>query len=179
MSEPRIVAVSSSPQHGFSKQAKPAIHLLAGLGVEGDAHCGTTVQHLYLKRKDASAPNCMQVHLLPAELLDEVNAAGFGVDAGGLGENILTRGLDLLHLPTGTLLHLGEEAVVELTCLRQPCAQIDRFRPGLQQQMFSLEAGKRRPRVGVMGIVTQGGTVHPEDSIRVHLPPEPHLPLTT
>ncbi|MFN2974632.1 MOSC domain-containing protein [Terriglobus aquaticus] len=179
MAEPRIIAVSSSPNHGFSKQPQPAIHLLAGLGVEGDSHCGKTVQHLYLMRKDASAPNRMQVHLLPAELLDEVNADGFQVDPGGLGENILTRDVDLLHLPAGTLLRLGEEAIVELTCLRQPCAQIDRYQPGLQQRMFSHEDGKRRPRVGVMGIVTQGGIVRAQDRIRVDLPPEPHRALTT
>ena len=174
-----VVAVSSSPHHGFSKQPQLAIKLLAGLGIQGDAHCGTTVQHVYLKRRNAAALNRMQVHLLQVELLDEVNADGFHVEPGGLGENILTRGLDLVHLPLGTHLLLGDHAVVELTCLRQPCAQIDRFRPGLQRRMFAQAEGKRRPRVGVMAIVLQGGTIKPGHTVRVHLPGEPHLPLTT
>ena len=183
MSEPtpesRIVAVSLSPAHGFSKQPQSSVKLLAGLGIDGDAHSGLTVQHMYLKRKNPEAPNRMQVHLLPAELLDEVNADGFAVKPGGLGENILTRDLDLLHLPVGTRLMLGEEAVVELTCLRQPCAQIDRFQAGLQQRMFAHQAGKRRPRVGVMGIVIRSGVVTSGDPVRVELPALPHCALTT
>lgn len=173
---PRVVAVSLSPRHGFSKQPQPSIALLAGLGVDGDAHCGATVQHLYLKRKNAAAPNRMQVHLLQAELLDELAGQGFSIEPGALGENILTRGVDLPALSEGARLHLGSEAVVELTCLRQPCKQIDGFQAGLQQWMHAAPGSPVRYRVGVMGVVVQGGTVRPDDPCTV-VPPPVHRAL--
>lgn len=174
-----ILAVSLSPAHGFSKAPQPAIRLLAGEGVEGDAHRGTTTQHLYLKRKDPTQPNLAQVHLLAGELLDEVRSKGFTVAPGELGENVLTSGIDLLALPTDTLLHLGPEAVVQITGLRTPCSQIDGFQSGLQAQLWGPRGadGKRTRRAGVMSIVLRGGVVHADDPIRVELPPEPHRPL--
>ena len=176
---PHIVAVSRNEAHSFSKQAQSSIVLIAGEGVEGDAHRGPTVQHLYRVRQDRSAPNLAQVHLFAEEMLDELRAKGFAVEAGGLGENVLTRGIDLLSLPEGTLLYLGEEAVVEVTGVRTPCAQIDRFRAGLQDHLWGerLSDGKRPRRAGIMSIVRSGGVVRPCDSLRVELPAEPHRPL--
>ena len=168
-----IASVSLNPQHGFSKSPQRSITLIAGEGVEGDAHCGRTTQHLYLKRNDASLPNLAQVHLIAAELLEELAAKGFALKAGDLGENVLTTGLDLLSLPTGTLLHLGLEAVVEVTGLRTPCSQIDAFRTGLQEHMWGPRdvANQKTRRAGVMSVVRT------DDPILVVLPPEPHVPL--
>lgn len=182
---PHVVAVSLSPLHRFSKQPQTGIRLLAGQGVQGDAHCGSTVQHLYLKRKNPAAPNRMQVHLLQAELLDDLAAEAFAIGPGDLGENILTRGIDLLSLPQGTRLsfdnaqHEGDSAVVALTCLRQPCIQIERFRPGLQRQMSCLPGAPTKYRAGVMAVVLTGGLVSGADHIFAQLPAGPHLALTT
>lgn len=174
-----IEAVSLSPKHGFSKQPQASIRLLSGLGVQGDAHCGATIQHVYLKRRNPDAPNRMQVHLLQAELLDELAAKDFPIRPGELGENILTRGIDLLALPQGTRLQLGTQAIIEFTCLRQPCIQLDRFRSGLQHQMYAPPGSAIRYRIGVMGIVLEGGIVSPGDEISYTLPTGPHRALTT
>lgn len=174
-----VVSVNLSPKHGFSKQPQLSIRLLEGRGVEGDAHCGETVQHLYLKRKNAAAPNRMQVHLLQWELLTDLAAEGYDLHPGDLGENIMTRGIDVLRLPLGTRLHIGANAVVELTGLRSPCRQIESFRCGLLQRMIVQGGdGRQTARAGVMAVVTTGGDVFPGDSIRVHLPAAPYLGMT-
>lgn len=173
-----IVAVHQSDKHRFSKTPQHSITLLEGLGIEGDAHCGVTVQHRHDKKKDPVRPNLRQVHLLPTELLDEVNAKGFQVFPGSLGENISTRGIDLLGLPTGTRLHMGDEAVIEVTGLRYPCIYIERFRPGLLALMSEKRSdGVLTHKAGVMGIVVRGGVIYPSDPIRVLLPGGTHLPL--
>ncbi|RIQ13208.1 MOSC domain-containing protein [Jiangella rhizosphaerae] len=174
----QVSAVSASPAHSFGKPEQAAIRLLAGLGVEGDAHSGTTVKHRSRVRRDPTQPNLRQVHLMHAELHDELAAAGFVVGAGQLGENVTTRGVDLLGLPTGTRLRLGADAVVEVTGLRNPCYQIDDFRPGLLRQVVGRDAGGAIVRkAGVMAIVLVGGEVRPGDAIEVELPAAPHRPL--
>ena len=175
----RVIAVSVDEKHRFSKRPRDAIRLLVGLGVEGDAHCGPTVRHRYDVRRDPTRPNRRQVHLIQSELFDEVAAAGFdGVAPGALGENVTTRGLDLLALPAGTRLTLGDAAAVELTGLRQPCVLIDRFRAGLMKACIGRDAaGEPTFRAGVMAIVVAGGEVRPGDAIAVALPPPPHRPL--
>lgn len=173
-----VVAVCSNSKHSFSKVSRDAIHLLAGLGVEGDAHFGRTVQHRSRVAVDPNQPNLRQVHLIHAELHDELGAAGFAVEAGQMGENVTTRGVGLLTLPTGTLLHLGSEAVVEVTGLRNPCVQLDAFRPGLMAAVLDRdESGQIVRKAGIMGIVLVGGAVRPGDRIEVELPPLPHRPL--
>ena len=174
-----VRAVSLSATHGFSKQPQLSIRLVPGEGVEGDAHRGRSVQHLYLKRRDPTQPNLCQVHLFAAEMLEELGARGFTLGAGDLGENILTSGCDLLTLPRGTRLHIGSEAVVEVTGLRTPCSKIDDFRAGLQQHLWGeREAdGKRARRAGIMGVVAAAGEIFPGDSLLVELPPAPHVPL--
>jgi hypothetical protein len=176
--EGRVTAVSLSPEYTFSKPNRPSIRLLAGLGVEGDAHLGRTVKHRSRVQRDPSVPNLRQVHLIHGELHDEVARAGFTVKPGELGENVTTRGVDLLALPTGTRLHLGAGAVVEVTGLRNPCRQINDFQPGLLKQVLRKdEDGNLIRLAGVMSIVLSEGEVHPEDPIRVELPAEPHTPL--
>jgi len=175
---PHIQAVSRNPTHGFSKRPQTAIQLLKGLGVEGDVHLGTTVQHLYHIRKDPTRPNLTQVHLIHAELFAEPEFLPLGITPGDMGENITTAGLDLHHLPTGTRLHLGETAVIQITGLRTPCVKMDHFRPGLMAASLTPDPhGNPAPRAGVMAIVLTTGTVHPNDPIRIDLPPEPHHPL--
>ncbi|HJQ03971.1 MAG TPA: MOSC domain-containing protein [Nocardioides sp.] len=173
-----VVAVHRHASHAFSKTSHDEIRLLEGLGVEGDAHLGVTVQHRSRVARDPSQPNLRQVHLIHGELLDDLAAAGFEVAPGQLGENVTTRGVDLLGLPVGTRLRLGE-AVVTVTGLRNPCVQIDRFAPGLLERLVRRGADGTVERLaGVMGIVSRGGVVAPGTAIGVDLPPEPHLPLT-
>ncbi|MET9429723.1 MOSC domain-containing protein [Streptomyces sp. NPDC003036] len=174
-----VTTVSSHGEHAFSKVNRPAITLLAGLGVEGDAHAGVTVQHRSRVAQDPTQPNLRQVHLIHEELFDEVAAAGFTVAPGELGENITTRGIDLLGLPTGTLLRIGREAVVEVTGLRNPCGQIDGFQAGLLKQVVGRdeETGQIVRKAGSMGIVRTGGVVRPGDPIEAELPDGPHHPL--
>jgi MOSC domain-containing protein YiiM len=173
-----VTAVSRGASHTFSKPCQGSIRLLAGLGVEGDAHSGATVKHRSRVARDPTRPNLRQVHLIHAELHDGLRAAGFAVAAGEMGENITTRGVDLLGLPAGARLRIGKAAVVEVTGLRNPCAQLDRFRPGLMTAVLDRdEHGNLIRKAGVMGVVLDGGEVRPGDSIHVELPPEPHRSL--
>ena len=173
-----VTAVSQSTRHEFSKQNQESIRLVAGIGMDGDAHRGRTVQHRSRVARDPSQPNLRQVHLIHAELHDELQASGFCVSAGDMGENITTRGVDLLGLPAGTRLHLGGFAVVEVTGLRNPCPQLDAFQPGLLAAVLDRDAeGALIRKAGIMGIVVVGGEVQPGDAIRVDLPTEPHQPL--
>jgi MOSC domain-containing protein YiiM len=174
----RVAAVHSSAGHSFSKSSHDFIRLLAGLGVEGDAHCGATMQHLGRLPRQASWPNLRQVHVIHGELHNDLAARGFTVAAGEMGENITTRGIDLLHLPTSTLLHVGETAVVEITGLRSPCKQLDGLRPGLMEATLTRDSDGGLLRLaGVMGVVAAGGVVKPGDRIEVELPPPPHEAL--
>lgn len=173
-----VVAVSRCATHSFSKPNESSIRLLKGRGVEGDAHMGETVKHRSRVAADPTQPNLRQVHLIHAELLDELNAAGFRVAPGVMGENVTTRGIDLLGLPRGTRLHIGATAIVEVTGLRNPCIQLDQFQEGLTQAVLDRDAeGRLVRKAGVMGIVVEGGDVVPGDGIRVELPAEPHHPL--
>jgi hypothetical protein len=166
-----VEAVSRSPRHSFSKRAELWIRLVAGHGVEGDAHSGATVKHRSRVARDPLQPNLRQVHLMHAELFDELRTQGFNVGAGELGENITTRGIDLLSLPRGTRLKIGRDAVVELTGLRNPCVQIDRFQSGLLAAVVGRdEAGRITRKTGVMGIVLAGGDVQVGDAISMELP---------
>jgi hypothetical protein len=169
--EGQVVAVCRDAAHRFGKPREDAIRLLAGLGVEGDAHLGRTVQHRSRVARDPTQPNLRQVHLIHAELHEELRAAGFTVAPGEMGENITTRGLDLLGLPQGARLHLGAAAVVEVTGLRNPCAQLDRFQPGLMAAVLGRDAaGRLLRKSGVMAVVLVGGELRPGDPIRTVLP---------
>jgi MOSC domain-containing protein YiiM len=173
-----VMAVSRSTKHTLVKPPQEHIRLLTGLGVEGDAHQGETVRHRSRVARDPHQPNLRQVHLIHAELHDELQAAGFAVAAGQMGENVTTRGIDLLGLPTGTRLRLGDAALVEITGLRNPCAQLDRIQPGLMAATLGRdEHGNLVRKAGVMAIVVAGGDVRRGDSIRVELPPPPYRPL--
>jgi MOSC domain-containing protein YiiM len=173
-----VTAVSRSAAHTFSKPTTTSIRLLAGLGVEGDAHMGVTVKHRSRVRTDPQSPNLRQVHLIHAELHEELRAAGFTIAAGQIGENVTTRGIALLALPAGARLHLGEAAVVEVTGLRNPCRQLDRFRAGLTAALIGRDRdGKLIRKAGIMTIVLAGGEVRPGDAIEIELPPEPHVAL--
>jgi MOSC domain-containing protein YiiM len=173
-----VIAVSRSATHSFSKRNEDSIALVAGLGVADDAHQGVTVKHRSRVARDPTQPNLRQVHLIHAELHDALRDAGFVVTPGDMGENVTTRGLDLLGLPTGTRLALGASAVVEVTGLRNPCVQLDRFQPGLMAATLDRdEAGNLVRKAGVMGIVLAGGEVRVGDAIVVTLPPEPHRAL--
>ncbi len=173
-----VTAVSRSSSHSFSKHIESFIRLVPGRGVEGDVHMGAQVRHRYDARKQPSSPNLRQVHLIHQELFVELRDAGLVVNAGDLGENITTRAVDLLALPKGTRLRLGEQAVVMITGLRAPCKQMDRFRLGLVQAVLSRDqTGKRSSKAGVMAVVVDGGDVCLGDTISVELPAGNHEAL--
>lgn len=174
-----VVAVASSATHTLTKPMRPSIRLLAGFGVAGDAHMGESVKHRSRVARDPTKPNLRQVHLIHAELFDELREAGFEILPGQMGENVTTSGVDLLGLPTGTRLRLGDAAVVEVTGLRNPCAQLDRIRPGLMKATLDRDTdGKLVRKAGIMSIVIAGGDIRPGDLVHIELPPLPRTPLT-
>ncbi|MGW1139629.1 MOSC domain-containing protein [Streptomyces zhihengii] len=175
----RVAAVSRNETYSFSKPNHGSITLLAGLGVEGDVHAGETIRHQFRMTYEPDLPNLRQVHLMHEELFDRLALKGFQVSAGQLGENVTTSGVDLLGLPTGALLRLGDEAVLEVTGLRNPCAKINDFRAGLLAEVFTIDpvSGDFTFTSGVMAVVRRGGTVRPGDAVEVELPPPPHRPL--
>jgi MOSC domain-containing protein YiiM len=173
-----VTAVSGNAEYSFTKPNHAAITLLAGLGVEGDVHAGVTVKHRSRVAQDPTRPNLRQVHLIHQELFAELGEAGFDVAPGDLGENITTGGIDLLGLSTGTLLRIGDDAVLEVTGLRNPCRQIDDFQNGLLKQVIGRdEAGNVVRKAGIMSVVVVGGVVRPGDGIKAEIPGGPHRPL--
>ncbi len=162
----------------MGKPGRDSITLLEGLGVEGDAHLGETVQHLSRIRRDPTQPNLRQVHLVHAELHDELRDRGFELEPGQMGENVTTRGVDLLALPVGTRLRLGDTALIEITGLRNPCKQLNGIQDGLMAATLDRDAdGELIRKAGVMAIVVTGGEVRPGDPIATELPAEPHRAL--
>lgn len=173
-----IIAVSISPNHLFSKSQQNKIKLIAGIGIEGDAHAGITVKHRSRVARDPSQPNLRQVHLIHTELHNELKDKGFDISPGDLGENITTKGIDLLQLPTNTKLYLGDQAIIKVTGLRNPCAQLDRFQTGLMSAVLDKDqAGNILRKAGIMSIVISSGVVCPGDRIRLELPPQPYRSL--
>lgn len=174
-----VTAVSRNKGHAFSKPNNLTIRLVAGLGVEGDAHMGETVKHRsHIRKHGPNMPNLRQVHLIHEELFDELRAVGFDVQPGALGENVTTRGVDLLALPLGTRLKLGAEAVVEITGLRNPCRQIEAFRLGLLSAVLGRDPqGNLVRKTGVMAIVVAGGDVRAGDAVTATLPVGAQRPL--
>jgi MOSC domain-containing protein YiiM len=170
----RVIAVNSC-----STQTAASVTLIAGLGVEGDAHCGATVRHRSRVAHDPTQPNLRQVHLIHSELFDELAAKGFTVSAGQLGENITTAEVDLMGLPAGAELCVGQDAVLRITGLRNPCRQLDGFQAGLMAAVLDRSPdGQLVRKAGVMSVVLVGGVVRPGDEVRVRLPGNPHRPLT-
>jgi len=173
----KVVSVSLSSSHSFSKKTQTSIRLLKGLGVEGDAHMGETVKHRSRVKADPSQANLRQVHLIHSELFEELKAKGFSVSAGDVGENITTQGIDLLALPKGTKLSIND-AVIEVTGLRNPCSQLDAFQAGLMKATLDKdEKGNLIRKAGIMGIVLASGEVRVGDEINIHLPPQPYQKL--
>lgn len=173
-----VKAVSTSPTHTMSKPNVESITLLEGLGIEGDAHMGVTVKHRSRVAQNPNQPNLRQVHLIHSELHDELSSKGFSIKAGQMGENITTSGVDLLKLPKGALLKIGESAVVEVTGLRNPCAQLDGLQEGLMKAVLDRDAEDNLIRkAGIMGIVLKGGIVKAGDTIEVELPEPPFIAL--
>lgn len=177
MSEPFVFGLARSIAHHFSKAPCDRLTLIEGLGVEGDAHAGETVQHLSRIKQDPTQPNLRQVHLIHAELLDELADHGHLLAVGALGENVTTRNLDLLGLATDTRLHIGD-TVLRVTGLRNPCRQIDEFMPGLLKHMVEKRPdGSLHRKCGVMSVVERGGEIALGAAIRVELPPGPPVRL--
>jgi MOSC domain-containing protein YiiM len=174
-----IIALARDAAHRFSKQRCADLTLLAGLGVKGDAHAGRTVQHRSRLAKTPQAPNLRQVHLIHAELYDELASKGFALEHGQLGENVTTQGLDLLGLSRGTRLRLGNQALIEITGLRNPCKQLDGLAPGLMAAVLDRDEDSELVRkCGVMAVVVTSGEVHEGDPITLVSLPGVFEPLT-
>lgn len=174
----KVQSLSFDSQHQFSKKTSSSLIFIAGLGIKGDAHNGKTVQHLSRVKADPTQPNLRQVHLIHSELLTELQAKGFKVEAGALGENVLTQGIDLLSLPKETLLYLGEKVVLQVTGLRNPCAQLDNYQKGLTKAVLDKDdSGNLIRKAGIMAVVLKGGTVQLDDAIKIELPEIPHQKL--
>lgn len=172
-----VIAVSKDDSHRFSKLPCPSIRLIAGEGVEGDAHRGVTVKHRSRVKADPTQPNLRQVHLISIETIEALQQQGFDVTAAVMGENITTRGLDLLSLPRDSLLNIGESQI-QITGLRNPCGQLDHYQKGLTAALLDkTESGELIRKAGIMGVVIRGGVIQPGDAIDVTLPDEPHLKL--
>ena len=177
---PQVIAVSLNPLHTFSKQSVPEIRIVENHGVEGDAHAGVKVQHLYRVRKNPNAPNLCQVHLVAEEFLEELQTLGFPIEPGQLGENVIVRGIDLFILPVGATLRLGSDALIEITGLRDPCNQLNGLQPGLMKACLARDLdGAVIRKAGVMAIARTSGTVRPGDPIHLELPPPPHRKMGT
>ena len=173
----KVFALSKCATHAFTKQTVPSIFLIKDKGVEGDAHCGITVKHRSRVKKDPTQPNLRQVHLIHVELIEQLKAQGFDVYPATMGENITTCDLDLLLLPTGTILEIGQ-AKIKLTGLRNPCKQLNDYQPGLMQAVLDKDnEGNLIRKAGVMAVVTQSGQVYPGDNINMVLPELPHMSL--
>ena len=174
----RVISVSKSTTHSFSKEVVDSILLIAGEGVEGDAHKGVTVKHRSRVKVDPTQPNLRQVHLIHDELIQELRGKGFDVQPATMGENITTAGVDILALPTDTILAIGPEVKLKVTGLRNPCAQLDNYQKGLTAAVLERdEDGNLIRKAGIMSVVLTGGVVHAGDPIEVMLPAEPHRPL--
>jgi len=177
VARPGVLAVSCDDGHRFSKPTRTVVNLIGSIGIEGDAHAGRYVKHRYLAKQNARLRNNRQVHLLEAEIFDELAALGFDVGPGDLGENITTLGINLVALPLGTRLHLGRSAIVELTGVRTPCGYLDRFSKGLRRAMIVKTQRGVKYRAGVLGTAYAGGPIAAGDPISVELPPEPRRTL--
>ena len=174
----KVVSLSKDSTHNFSKEVTDLLLFLKGLGIEGDAHCGVTVKHRSRVKADPTQPNLRQVHLVHSELIQELQASGFNVEAGTIGENVLTSGIDLLSLPQDTRLTLGSKVVLRVTGLRNPCAQLDNYQSGLTKAVLDTDAdGKLVRKAGIMAVVEEGGLVQVGDDISVQLPQEPYKTL--
>lgn len=174
----KAIALSKDQGHHFSKKTCTSLVFLEGLGIEGDAHCGETVKHRSRVKADPTQPNLRQVHLIHSELISELKSQGFNVEAGTMGENILTEGIDLLALPKNALLKLGNDVVLRVTGLRNPCAQLDNYQQGLTQAVLDKDSeGNLVRKAGVMAVVENGGTVNLNDQIKLELPSNPHEKL--
>ncbi len=175
---PEILSTSARKGHGVGKTVLSEITLIAGQGVEGDAHCGEKVKHRSRARYNPSLPNLRQVHLIHGELLDELAGKGFAIAPGELGENILTGGIDLLSLPTGSILSFPSGATVEITGLRNPCIQLERHKTGLMHALLDHAAdGSLIRKGGIMGIVLTGGVVRAGDGVVITDPEGAFRPL--
>ena len=178
MSLASVIALASDTGHNFSKITKPVITLVAGFGVQGDAHAGKTVQHLSDKKKNPQAPNLRQVHLIHSELFDELAEQGIDVQPGQMGENIVTRGIDLLGLAEGTQLKFPSGAVIQITGLRSPCKKLNTIHPNLLKAVVEKRAdGSVQMKSGVMSIVLESGDIHAGDGIQIVVPKGEHKPL--
>ena len=169
----KVLAVHSSGAYTFTKRPRGFIRLIEGLGAEGDIHAGPTVRHRSRVARDPHQPNLRQVHLIHSELHEQLRGQGFEIGPGQMGENVTTRGIDLLGLATDTVLRFPGGAAVRVTGLRNPCGQLNGLKDGLMNACVYKDAAGNTVRLaGVMAVVLASGEIKPEDEIEVEAPAE-------
>lgn len=162
-----VIAVCRNEQPGLPKPVVDEVKLIEDWGVEGDYHAGKLVRHRYLAKKDPTQPNVRQVLLIDTQILAEIKQAGIDVGSGMLGDNMTVEGLEVMTLPPGTRLAIGK-ALLEVTEVRIPCAQLNGLDKGLLKASVAREAGEKRFRAGIMTRVLKGGQVRAGDEVIVY-----------
>lgn len=178
MNKASVVSLSTSPTHSMSKKKVTQVELIKGIGISGDAHAGKKVKHRSRVRQNPDQPNLRQVHLIHSELFEELSTKGFMIKAGEMGENITTKGIDLLALSKGCILSIGSDVKVEITGLRNPCDQLNGLQEGLLNAVLDKDGnGKLIRKAGIMGVVLTSGIVKNGDKIIEFYQPEKHQAL--
>jgi len=141
----RIIAVCKSDKKGTKKKDVGEGLLKADFGLVGDAHADCCTHR--------------QVSLLAVESIDKMRALGLDVNPGDFAENLTTEDIDLVSLPVGTRLSVGEQIVLEITQIGKEChAGCAIYR----------QVGKCiMPEEGIFARVIRGGPVRAGDQIKV------------
>ena len=142
MAEGKVVSLYLCVGHREPMNARESV-VVTGAGLEGDRH--------------AHPQSLRQVLLMEKEILDSLE-----LKPGSIRENVTITGLSIHGLPAGQRLHLGDQVVLEVTGLCEPCSRMDEIRAGLRETLD----GKR----GVLTRVIQGGDVQVGDSVAVQGP---------
>ncbi|MBI5551322.1 MAG: MOSC domain-containing protein [Desulfobacterales bacterium] len=146
----RVVAISTSKKKGTRKTAVTETRLIAGHGLEHDAHAGDWHR---------------QVSFLASESIARAAQSGLSVSFGDFAENIATVGIDWLTVPVGTRLRIGDQAVAEITQIGKECHH--------KCAIYYAAGDCIMPREGIFARVLTGGTVRVNDPIEILEPPEP------
>ena len=138
-----IRSVNISRNKGERKKSVPEVRLTPDHGIENDAHAGSWHR---------------QVSLLGMESIEKMRALGLDVGPGDFAENLTTAGIDLVSLPVGTRLRVGDRVELEVTQIGKECQD----RCAIYRQAGDCVM----PREGIFVRVLTGGVVRPGDPIR-------------
>ena len=140
-----IIAVCRSEKKGTKKKAIACGVLRTEFGMEGDAHADSGWHR--------------QVSLLANESIDKMRKLGVKVGPGDFAENLTTEGIDLVHLPIGTRLTVGDAVVLEVSQIGKEC----HAHCAIYQQVGTCVM----PTEGIFTRVIKGGKVEAGNQIQV------------